>query len=216
MKSSKARSLRRATSSSPRSMCRRMSNASLLLAPSCAFRSGGNAWHTVSNAAPIIFRAWGSYTYLTSLNEGISSSLFAPMQARPALPLRAGRKKRRSVSPTVQEVCEDCKSGRARKSQPRNRVPEMKPPGGGSGVPRSRTFCGGQARARAGRLRPKHLAIFVRGWRRSARLTTAVRSASAISALRPIATKLVRRDELTQRADRLLAIRPRRRSPLAA
>ena len=82
MKSSKARSLRRATSSSPRSMCRRMSNASLRLAPSCPFRSGGNAWHTVSNAAPIIFRAWGSYTYLTSLNEGISSSLFAPKRGR--------------------------------------------------------------------------------------------------------------------------------------
>src|SRR5207245_1892857 len=95
--SSKAKSLRRATSCSPRSMCRRMSNASLLLAPSCSFRSGGNAWHTVSNAAPIIFSASGSYTYLTSLNEGISSSLFAPMQARPALPLRAGRKRRRSL-----------------------------------------------------------------------------------------------------------------------
>jgi hypothetical protein len=78
---------------SPRSMCRRMSNASLLFAPSCSFRSGGNAWHTVSNAAPIIFRASGSYTYLTSPNEGISSSLFAPMQARPAFPLRAGRKR---------------------------------------------------------------------------------------------------------------------------
>ena len=92
MKSSKARSLRRATSSSPRSMCRRMSNASLRLAPSCSFRSGGNAWHTLSKAAPIIFSACGSYTYFTSLNEGISSSLFAPMQAGPALPLRAGRK----------------------------------------------------------------------------------------------------------------------------
>jgi hypothetical protein len=45
------------------------------------------------NAAPIIFRASGSYTYLTSPNEGISSSLFAPMQARPAFPLRAGRKR---------------------------------------------------------------------------------------------------------------------------
>jgi len=69
----------------------------------------------------------------------------------------------------------------------------MERSGGGSGVPRLRTFRDGQARVGAEKLRPKHLAIFVQG------LRSAVGNGGAgsfsDSVLRPIATKLVRRDE---------------------
>src|SRR5262249_51549569 len=132
--------------------------------------------------------------------------------------IAGGTKKRRSLSPTFQEVCENCKSGRARESPPRNRVPGWNRPAvvvecracalSAAGKPEfgrgsyHRSICPFLCDACAGRA-----------------VTTAVRAASAISALRPIATKLVRRNELTRRADRVLAplaIRPRRRQPLAA
>src|SRR5262249_44438090 len=98
-----------------------------------------------------------------------------------------------------------CKSGVARKSQPWNRVPGMERLGGGSGVPRLRTSCGGQARGRAGEVPLKYLAIFLRGGRRA-------RAASAISARRAVSDPPVRRG---QRGLTRLAIRPRRRQPLA-
>jgi len=64
----------------------------------------------------------------------------------------------------------------------------MERSGGGSGVPRLRTFCGGQARVRAGKLPLKYLAIFVRGVRRP-------RAASAISARQSDSDQPMRRNQ---------------------
>ena len=115
--------------------------------------------------------------------------------------MRAGRKKRRSLSPTVQEVCEDCKSGRARESQAWNRVPGMERLGGGSGVPRLRTFCGGQARVRR-EVTTKASGCFCARLAKAARLTTAVRAASAISARQSDSDQPMRRNQRVLNAPR--------------